>query len=265
MNISDALFVLLITFWGFFVSRKMPLIWELSKTVVVLLGLIFLSCPTGVQVWMGVSFLCSENYSNVLYLQLFWEVFSCIWRRSRSFVGENPDVWWFQCTVDLFVSVPRVIIEKERTTDNNALLLVIYYIWGCHSYLFKIRVCGCGIYTGNHQNKWACVMLWRWMANYKIVIVRRMSSGFTVVTYKEQCNPCAINLQAINRVRPVYMMNDIICLPIFKLNFCMFSDGDVCVVCLVFGHFSMMFCHVLFSSLLQRTSILLIMTSVGPL
>lgn len=41
--------------------------------------------------------------------------------------------------------------------------------------------------------------------------------------------------------RPVCVMNGVICLPLFKLNFYMFSEGDMSFVCLVFGIFEYIF------------------------
>lgn len=145
MNISDALFVLLITFWGFcafdmrFFSRQSLRCLAWFPFLVLLVF----------NVWMGVFCLCNKDHGDVLYRRV---ILSCSWRRWRDEdVGENLDVWWFQHTVDLFVTMSWVIIEKEGIIP--VFLLVLCYVWGCHWYFCKIRVSKCRIYPRNYQSK----------------------------------------------------------------------------------------------------------------
>lgn len=125
MNISDALSVLPITFRGFCLKKNafwyenFPR-WSLCCLVwfpfLVLLvsrsGLMSLPMQQKLQ-WCLVCSSILESFE----LQL----------RKIKF---QLDVWWFQYTVDLWVTMPWVIIEKEGIIP--VLLLVLCYVWGCH-------------------------------------------------------------------------------------------------------------------------------------
>lgn len=179
----------------------MPSIWDFSKMVSGLLGLISLSCPARCPGLDGCGFcLCNKNYSVVLCLQALRaaeEVDQVKWVKILMFDDSS------QCTEDLFESCNGWWLKRNGLYRPYSWYYVMF--WGKGGVTNTFVKKKSNMWVSGELSKQISLCHVDGEVDYKIVNRRTISCGFTIVTsYKEQCNPSAINLQGINSETCLY-------------------------------------------------------------
>ena len=123
--ISKRIFLMhfLITFWGFFCLKKNAFDMRIipNQPLCCLAWFSFLVLLVSRSGWVCLLYAVKTTAVTCMF-KCPGKCSAAVGWRWSSFVGENPDVWWFQCTVSLFVSMPRVIIEKGRNYSRYCLI-----------------------------------------------------------------------------------------------------------------------------------------------